>query len=188
MKKKKLLAHLFLLFILLGFSNCSSNDTITPTLNTDEYFKYTLNNGSERVFDQSITAHLVTNPSPNYKRFFFRASASTTNGGSVYVDGDFIFQNYAAFTSTITIPWGSNPTTPIITSFYFTELFSDDGFRFFPHNEYSSSPIDCTIITHALNIGDYLEFTFTGSYTHITDSTITGTITGSGRMKRENDQ
>jgi len=188
MKKKKLLTffYLFLSIIILG--SCTNDDTITPILNTDEYFKYTLNNGPERVFDQSMTAYLVTNPSPNYQRFFFRASASTANGGSVYVDGDFLFQNYAAFTSTTTVPWGSNPTPPIVTSFYFTELFSADGFRFFPHNEYNSSPIDCTIVIHALNVGDYLEFTFTGNYTHISDPSITGTITGSGRMKRENDR
>ncbi|WP_028889335.1 hypothetical protein [Tenacibaculum ovolyticum] len=186
-KSQFTLFYLFLSTTLLTFNSCSNNDTITPILNTDEYFKYTLNNSTERVFDKNMTAYFVTNPSTTYKRFYFRASANTTNGSSVYVDGNFTFFNYASFTAASSIPWGI-PSTPIATNFYFTELFSEDGFKFFPHNEYNSSPINCTIITHAFNVGEYLEFTFTGNYTHITDPSITGTITGTGRMKRESDQ
>jgi len=173
------------LFLLI---NCSNNDTITPTLNTDEYFKYTLNNGTERVFDGNITAYHVQNPSPNYQRLFFRASANTSNGGSVFVDGDFIYPNYNSFITTSLVPWGLSTVLPITNQFYFSELLSDDGFKFIPHFSYSSSPINCTIVSHATNVGDYLEFTFTGSYTHVTDASITGTITGSARMKRENDR
>lgn len=186
MNTNKTTYYLAILLIVLSFISCNNDDGIQPANNnTAEYFKYTLD-GNERVFEGFMNAYYVANPDPNFEKFTFRAGANTTNGGSIYVDGDFTFPNYSSFVAINSIPWGFTDTTN--TTFYFSEFLSDDGFSFIPHHDYAFSIIDCTITQHAPNVGDYLEFAFTGTYALATDSSVTGTILGSARMLRDADQ
>ncbi|SED17099.1 hypothetical protein SAMN04489761_4501 [Tenacibaculum sp. MAR_2009_124] len=174
------------IFFLIHITSCSDSDgTITPTNNTQEYFKYTIN-GTERIFDVSMTAYRVINPNPNYQKFFFRAGATQPGGASIYVDGNFTFSDLSSFLATTNVPWGAPDPNTSVLGFYFAEHTAAN--KFFPTAFYATSPIDCTIVMNANNVGDYLEFTFSGTYTDAIDSSINGPITGSGRMKRGADQ
>lgn len=183
---KSIIQISFILVVVLVTYNCENDDNIaTPTNNTDEYFRYTLD-GNERIFEGFMNAYYVVNPDPNYQKFTFRAGANTTNGGSIYVDGDFTFPMYSNFINATNIPWGFTDTTN--TKFYFSELNSDDGFSFIPDPNYTVSIIDCTVTQHAPSVGDYLEFNFSGTYALATNTSVTGTISGSARMLRDANQ
>jgi len=180
-----ILKSISLAVILLLIYNCSNDDALTSTGNTDEYFKYTINNGTERVFDSYAKGWFTSNANSVYQKFFFRAGAETASGSSPILDGSFSFQDFTAFTSTTNFSWGVSDG--VTGKFYFTDFFAEQPFISSTTN-LPSAPILCTVTMHPVNIGDYIEFTFSGDYIDALDPTIQGYVEGEGRVLREMDQ
>ncbi|MGR7813880.1 hypothetical protein [Lacinutrix undariae] len=180
--KKKLKPLLLVILVLLVF-NCSEDDTITPTLNTSEYFKYSINNGPERIFDTTAKGYYTSNTNNAYDKFFFRAGANSA--ASIYVDGDFTFQNMTTFINTNNFSWGISDG--VNAKFYFTELTPGNVF-FSDIINLPTNPVECIVTVHPTNVGDYLEFTFQGEYISVVGNLSQGTVSGSGRIYRLDDQ
>ena len=180
-----ILKSISLTVILLLMSSCSSDDALTPTGNTNEYFKYTVNNGVERVFDSQAKGWFTSNTNSVYQKFFFRAGAETASGSSPIIDGSFTFQDFSMFTSTTNFSWGVSDG--VTSNFYFTDIFAGHSFISSITN-LPSSPILCTVTMHPVVVGDYIEFTFSGDYIDAVDPAIQGYIEGSGRVLREIDR
>ncbi|MDX1272741.1 hypothetical protein, partial [Bizionia paragorgiae] len=125
----KIIINYVVVFVLVvtAFS-CGSDDdaVITPTQNTAEYFKYSIDNGPVRIFDLTAKGTHSTNANSLSERFAFRAGAGTANGSSVFVDADFTFQDFNAFLSTNTFDWGVS--NGISNNFYFYELSNSHPF------------------------------------------------------------
>lgn len=183
---KTILKLTILYTFLLLFSCENDDDVIIPTGNTQEYFKYTLNNGTERIFDSYAAGHFVaSNTNDPYKKFFFRAATQETQAGNLIVDADFTFQDWTTFLNTTNFTWGVSDGTT--ANFYFSEL--TPGNMFFSHPIIlPSNPVNCIVTVHPVNVGDYLEFTFSGNYNEASDASIQGTVSGEGRIKRNADQ
>jgi len=183
---KKILRLIPLLIIVLLTFSCDNDDNVPSTvINTTEYFKYTLNSGQERVFDTYAKGHFTPNTNSAFEKFFFRAGAETSSGASFHVDGDFTFQDFSAFTASNNFSWGVSDG--ITSNFYFTEISS--GYVFMSSvTVLPSTPIQCNVTVHPTNVGDYIEFTFTGNYLDALDNTIQGHVEGEGRILREMDQ
>ena len=194
MKTNCIYLTIFLIVINLVTSCNDDNSPITPTNNTQEFFKYTINGGTERVFDSYAKGYHVTNTNSDgdFQKFTFRAVAETQNGGSLKVDGDFIYQDLTTFLNTSSFVWGSpDGGTQTTAKFYFSEQSIDGGFTFFPHPiNLPSNPVVCTVTVNPNNVGDYIEFSFSGEYIDALDSSgnTTGTITGEARILRNSDQ
>ena len=109
-----ILKSISLTVILLLMYSCSSDDALTSTGNTDEYFKYTINNGTERVFDSQAKGWFTSNTNSVYQKFFFRAGAETASGSSPIIDGSFTFQNsiykHSVTASRCVLAWWEGPT------------------------------------------------------------------------------
>ena len=183
----------FSFLLIIGIS-CNDNSPIAPTNNLQEYFKYSVNGGTERVFDSYATgsqfaSNTTSNTNP-FEKFTFRAGAETINGGSIIVDGSFIFPSFTTLPNTTSFSWGSfDGSTPTTAKFYFSEI-TTAGFIFLPHPLNSpNNPIICTVTAHANSIGNFMEFSFTGAYIDATDSSgsTTGTVSGEGRIRRKSD-
>ncbi|SFD51778.1 hypothetical protein SAMN04489722_11145 [Algibacter lectus] len=180
-----ILKSISLAVILLLIYNCSNDDALTSTGNTDEYFKYTVNNGVERVFDSQAKGWFTSNTNSVYQKFFFRAGAETASGSSPIIDGSFTFQDFSTFTSTTNFGWGVSDG--VTSNFYFTDVFAGNMFISSTTN-LPSTPIMCTVTAHPVIVGDYIEFTFSGDYIDALDPTIQGYVEGEGRVLREMDQ
>ncbi|WP_179335044.1 hypothetical protein [Winogradskyella costae] len=173
---------LLMALVLLSFSCSSDDDTIIPTLNTSEYFKYSINNGPDRIFDAYARGWYEPNPNSTFEKFYFRAGAATADGSTVIVDADFTFQDFTSFTNTTNFNWGVSDG--LTANFYFTEL--TPGHTFLTSwTVMPSNPVVCTITVHPVNVGDYIEFSFQGDYLLATDNSIQGSIIGEGRVLRE---
>ncbi|TYB77311.1 hypothetical protein ES677_01125 [Bizionia gelidisalsuginis] len=178
----------FLVFALIVSTfSCGNDDdaVITPTLNTSEYFKYTLNNGTERIFDASAKGYFTPNTNSPFEKFYFRASAGSVNDASIFVDGDFTFPDFTTFTNESNFSWGISDG--VTSNFIFTE-FSPGHIFVSSITNFASSPVMCTVTVHPVNVGDYIEFTFEGDFLYATDTTAQGTIVGEGRILRKPDQ
>lgn len=185
----KTILKTLVVIVMLFTIGCSSDDTtITPTQNTNEFFKYSINGELERVFDVSAKGYHVANTGSASQKFTFRAITETQSGNAFGVDGDFTFTDFSTFTMNNTFNWGNSDG--ITNNFYFNEI-TLGGFNFFPHPaNMPSNPIVCTVTNHATNVGDYLEFTFSGDYIDAFDSSgqTVGTVSGSARILRTADQ
>ncbi|MFD2909552.1 hypothetical protein ACFSX9_12505 [Flavobacterium ardleyense] len=175
-----------LIFGFFIFLSCGNDDTIVPTGNTQEYFKYTLNNGTERVFDSYATGYFVASATADpFKKFVFRASTRDTQGGSIKVDGDFTFSGWTAFSNSTNFTWGVSDG--LTANFYFSEL--TPGHIFFSDPlTIPTSPVTCVVTVHPAAVGDFLEFTFSGSYYDASNINLEGTVSGEGRIRRTADQ
>lgn len=181
----KIIINYVVVFVLVvtAFS-CGSDDdaVITPTQNTAEYFKYSIDNGPVRIFDLTAKGTHSTNANSLSERFAFRAGAGTANGSSVFVDADFTFQDFNAFLSTNTFDWGVSDGTS--NNFYFYEL--SNSHPFVPSGvDFPPNPVVCTVTLHPTNVGDYLEFSFEGDFLYASDLSIQGFVSGEGRILRE---
>lgn len=172
-----------LVIITLTMTSCASNDDITPTTNTDEFFKYSIDGGPEIIFDQYATGNFFLTTTNAFEKFSFRAGAEDANGNDTVVDGEFTFQDFATFSNTSTFNWGVSDGTT--ANFYFSQILA--GFVPSP-NMVPSNLVVCTVTVHPANVGDYLEFTFSGDYLEATDTSIQRTLQGSGRIRRNADQ
>ncbi len=47
-----------------------------------------------------------------------------------------------------------------------------------------TNPVNCLVTVHPNAVGDYLEFTFTGSYNEASNTSLQGTVSGEGRIRR----
>lgn len=182
----KLISKFALAFGFFVLFSCGNDDTIVPTGNTQEYFKYTLNNGAERIFDSYATGYYVASTTADpFKKFFFRASTQDTQGGSIKVDGDFTFTDFNTFINTSNFTWGISDG--ITANFYFSEISPGNVFLA-DQMTLPANPVNCLVTVHPNAVGDYLEFTFTGSYNEASNTSLQGTVSGEGRIRRIADQ
>lgn len=173
-----------LLFILVLNLACSSDDDgSTTTGNTDEYFKYTID-GVERIFDYSVEGHLETDNSTIIDRFEINATGQQPSGDLRRIAVAFSFDSNGAFMPNTTYNWGLALDNSPTEKFYFSESTSSN--LFILSGDFSTHPIVATI-TSAIpsNVGDYLEFTFVGTFD---DNGTSRSISGVCRVQRDANQ
>ena len=173
------------LIIVLTAFNCSNDDDgSTTTGNTDEYFKYTID-GVERIFDYEVEGHLETQTTTSIDIFEINASGQQPSGDLRRIAAAFSFINTGAFLPNTTYNWGLALDNAPTEKFYFSESTSSNLFVLSP--DFNTHPIVATITsTIPNNVGDYLEFTFTGTFQD--DNNVTRTISGECRVQRDADQ
>jgi len=172
-----------ILFTTLIFSCSSDDDGSTTTGNTDEYFKYTID-GVERIFDNSVEGHLETDNSTIIDRFEINATGIQPNGDVRRIGGSFSFDSNGAFMPNTTYNWGLALDNDTTEKFHFIETTFSHPFAL----SYDISPnLIIASITSTIpnNVGDYLEFTFTGTFD---DNGTTRSISGECRVQRDADQ
>lgn len=174
MKIIKIISLLTTLSIFL--CSCSNNDPIAPTGNTTEYFKYTVDNGTEQVFDFEIESHFESvGQSPIAITYEFNAVAQTNNTDSSIkrLSGAFSFANESTFFTNNNYSWGASDGTNV--KFYFSSIRNDFLIGY-------NQAITCNISIHPTNVNDYIEFSFSGNYTDTSGNS--HTIQGEARIKR----
>ncbi|WP_055446439.1 hypothetical protein [Lacinutrix mariniflava] len=179
---KTILKSIMLLTIVLVAFGCSDDDDgSTTTGNTNEYFKYTID-GVERIFDYDIEAHLETDGTTIIDKYEINASGQQSSGDLRRIAAVFSFDSSGAFMPNTIYNWGlaldSNPAA----KFYFGETTPSHIFGL--SIDYTSNPIDATVTSVIpSNVGDYLEFTFTGTF--LDNSNVVHNISGECRVQRE---
>lgn len=180
----KTILKISLLLTLVFIVACSSDDDgSTTTGNTDEYFKYTID-GVERIFDYEVEGHLETETSTIINRFEINATGLQPNGDIRRIGGSFSFDSNGAFMPASTYNWGLALDNTPTEKFYFGETTSSHPFLL----SFDISPnLIIASITSTIpnNVGDYLEFTFTGTFD---DNGTTRNISGECRVQRDADQ
>ena len=186
----KTITKLSLLFIVMFMVACTSDDTITPTpINTDVFFKYTLNGGAEKEVEFfQYEAYFGDATGQATDNFDFKIQGSSSfleniTGAFRFPDGT--FSTFLSNPVSTTYLWGypgtvPNPTNS--TALYFFDTIS-------PNVLYPAldSAITTTITEYPSTVGDYITFNFTGTYSDSSNNT-TGTISGSARLKRGDDR
>lgn len=181
MNIKKLIYCIGILTIIFSFISCDNDDGSTTTGNTLEYFKYTID-GSERIFDYEVEGHLETQTTTSIDIFEINASGQQPSGNLRRVAAAFSFVNTGAFLPSTTYNWGLALDNTPTEKFYFSESTPTNLFLLS-----QTQPIVTTITsTIPNNIGDYLEFTFTGTFQD--GNNVTRTISGECRVQRGADQ
>ena len=167
-------------FALLLFSCSSDDDGSTTTGNTQEYFKYTID-GVERIFDFEVEGHLETDTSTIIDRYEINASGQQPSGDLRRIGASFSFDSNGAFMPNIIYNWGLAQDSDTTEKFYFAESTSSNLFLL------SITQSISTTLTSAIpsSLGDYLEFTFSGTFD---DNGTTRTISGECRVQRDADQ
>jgi hypothetical protein len=176
--------------VLLVFS-CGSDDDSTPTpVNTDVFFKYTLNGGTEKeVVFYEYSAYFGDATGQATDNFEFNIQGSSNfveniTGAFRFSDGT--FSSFVSNPTTTTYLWGYPGTAPNpvnSTALFFFDTISPNVF--YPTLD---SAITTTITEYPTNVGSYIAFNFTGTYTDANDASNTGTISGSARLKRGDDR
>jgi len=176
--------YILLAFLLFTVFACSDDDDgSTTTGNTQEYFKYTID-GVERIFDFDVEIHLETDTSTSANRFEFNASGQQPSGALRRVSGNLYFDSNGVFLPVQPYNWGFLYNNETETKFFFSESTSSNIFVLTP--SFTDHPIVATITGIAPNnVGDYLEFTFSGTFSQ---NGTTKTISGECRAQREADQ
>jgi hypothetical protein len=176
---------IYLLLLLCFVTACDNDDDgSTTTGNTDEYFKYTID-GEERIFDYDVEGHLETETSTLIDKYEINASGQQPSGNLRRIAAVFTFDSAGAFMPNTSCNWGIQQNTNASAEFYFAENTSSNLFILSP--DFSSHPITATV-TSAIpnNIGDYMEFDFTGTF--LDENNVTHNISGTCRVKRDADQ
>ena len=177
--------------VLLTYS-CSSDDDPTIPINTTEFFKYSLDGGNifKEIEFYNSSAYYQIDQNTNSINDYFSFSIDVTSSGYENVTGAFYFP-VGTFNTFI--------SNPVSTAYnwgvpgYLTNLTTDSTFYFLDGTSPNlltidyASEITCTITEYPSNIGEYIAFEFSGTYTDVTTSA-TGTITGSARLKRTSDR
>ncbi|MEO8933415.1 MAG: hypothetical protein ABI295_03835 [Xanthomarina sp.] len=182
----RLIKNLFILLIIITICSCGANedDGSTATGYLDEYFKYRVD-GVERVFDYEVEGHLETETNSTTHRFEINASGVQAVEGRRRVGISFVFNSMDGFMPGTNYNWGMIPDSNPETKFYFLEITSN--YLFIIEADFSVNPIVATLqSTVPINVGDYMEFTFFGTFQD--DNHITRTISGECRVKRDADQ
>ena len=164
-----------------------SDDNPIPTVNTDEYFRYTIDGEPERVFFVSAKgSHTVNTSVPASDLFFITAKGENFNGNPSRVIASFSYpvNDISDFLGTQNFPLGfESVSTPKVFRFY--ESTEGRIFDSNPTNAPTTNPLVCTVTSHAANVGVYMEFTFSGNVSLDNTSTNTILVTGSARVLRE---
>jgi len=173
-----------MLSITLFIFNCSDDDDGTSTTgNTQEYFKYTID-GVERIFDFDVEAHLETDTGSIIDRYEINASGISANETVRRIGASFSFDSNGPFMPNTMYNWGLALDSDTTEKFHFAE--STVSNLFILSADFSLHPITATLIsTVPSNVGDYLEFTFTGNFD---DNGTTKSISGECRVQRDADQ
>lgn len=178
----KTLLKLSLLLVTLIITSCGSDDDgSTTTGNTQEYFKYTVD-GVERIFDYQVEIHLETETGNAIDRLEINASGLYQDGSLRRIAGNFFFPNTNFLQSNSNCNWGFSDGTS--HNYMFAE--STQNHLFLINNNFLLHPIVANVTSIPTAIGDYIEFTFTGTYTD--NNNAIHTISGLGRAQREIDQ
>ncbi len=182
---KHLIKPLTTLLLLAVFTSCDSDDGSSSNGNTLEYFKYSIDGGANRIFDNEIEAHLETNTNTIIDRYEINATGIRTDGSLRRIAASFAFNSNGNFMPNITYDWGiAQDNTPAPT-FYFAE--STIGNFFLITADHTVHPIITMVnSSNPTIIGDYIEFSFNGSFQD--DSNITHSISGECRVQRGVDQ
>lgn len=180
----KIVLKISLLLTLVFIVACSNDDDgSTTTGNTNEYYKYTID-GVERIFDYEVEGHLETDTSTIIDIFEINASGQQPSGDLRRIAASFSFDSNGVFMPATTYNWGLALDSSPTEKFYFAESTSSNLFVL--SGDFTTHPIVATV-TSAIpsNIGDYLEFTFSGTFD---DNGTTRTISGECRVQRDADQ
>ncbi|WP_289044168.1 hypothetical protein [uncultured Olleya sp.] len=182
---KTIIKVILLLTISITVFNCSDDDDgSTTTGNTNEYFKYTID-GVERIFDYQVEGHLETDTSTIIDRFEINASGQQPSGDLRRVGINFSFDSSGAFLPNTVYNWGVALDNTPTEKFYFGETTSTNLFLL--SSDFNAHPIIATVTSVIPNaVGDYLEFTFVGSYTD--DNNVSHSISGECRVQRDANQ
>jgi len=173
-----------IVFATLAFSCSDDDDGSTTTGNTQEYFKYTID-GVERIFDYDVEAHLETDSSTIIDRYEINASGQQPSGDLRRIGASFFFDSSGAFMPNTTYNWGYADDTNTEAKFHFAESTFSNLFILTP--DFTTHPIVTTVTSPTpTNIGDYLEFEFSGTFQD--DNGNTKTISGVCRVQRDADQ
>jgi hypothetical protein len=171
-------------FTLLAFSCSDDDDGSTTTGNTQEYFKYTID-GQERIFDYEVEAHLETNTSTIIHRYEINASGQQPSGDLRRIGASFSFDGTGTFMPLMSYNWGLAEDNTPTARFHFAESTSSNLFLI--SGDFNAHPIVATVSsTNPVNIGDYIEFTFSGTFTDSNNAT--RNISGVCRVQRDADQ
>ncbi|WP_290700263.1 hypothetical protein [Lacinutrix sp.] len=169
-------------FLTLAFNCSDDDDGTTTTGNTQEYFKYTID-GVERIFDFEVEGHFETDAT-TIDKFEINASGEQPSGSLRRIAAAFTFDNTAFMPST-TYNWGIAQDSNTTEKFYFAESTSTN--LFILTADFSAHPIVATVIPpNPVNVGEYLEFTFTGTFQD--GNNVTRSIDGLCRVQRGMDQ
>lgn len=176
--------RVFMVLVGIVIISCDSDDGTSTTGNTDEYFKYSIN-GVERIFDNDVEAHLETDSGTIIDRYEINANGVSSNGNFRRIGASFSFNSNNGFLPSTTYDWGLALDGDPVQKFYFSENTLGNLFILSP--DFNQHPI-VTNITSSIpvSIGDYIEFTFTGTFTD--DSGNIQSITGECRAQRDLDQ
>lgn len=174
---------IYLLLILCIVTSCSDDDDgSTTTGNTAEYFKYTID-GVERIFDFEVEGHFETDMTTIIDKFEINASGQQPSGDLRRIAAAFTFDN-TAFLPNTTYNWGLALDSDPTEKFYFAESTSTN--LFILTADFATHPIVATVTSsNPINIGDYLEFNFLGTFD---DNGTTKNISGTCRVQRDTDQ
>lgn len=173
---------ILLLTLLITISSCGSDDDgSTTTGNTQEYFKYTVD-GVERIFDYEVELHLETETGNAIDRLEINASGLYQDGSLRHIAGNFFSPNTQFLQSNTACNWGfSNGTSH---NFMFAE--NTLNHLFLINNDFLLHPIVANVSNTPTAIGDYIEFSFAGTYTD--NNNAIHTISGLGRAQRDINQ
>jgi hypothetical protein len=170
---------------LLVFISCNPDDDATNTTgNTQEYFKYTVD-GIERVFDNEVEAHYEATSNTTVRLFEINATGLYASEGVRRIAAVFSFRNPpTTVLNANNYPWGLQDGSPSSTQqhFYFSESTPNHPFVL-DLNHPINAQITSTIPT---NVGDYVEFTFSGTFTD--HNNVQHNILGECRVQRDVDQ
>ncbi|WP_405377870.1 hypothetical protein [Nonlabens sp. Asnod3-A02] len=174
--------------ICMSLFSCRTDDDTPPTpLNTDVFFKYSLDNGVtfKEITFYNYDAKFHNKIAPDSDTFAFDIEGSPNFVEKV--SGQFFFpsDSFATFLTnpvSTTYPWsypnyGTNLANA--STFFFMDSVSPN-----PLFISLDSSITCTITEYPSAINDYIAFDFSGNYIDATDPSITGMITGSARLQR----
>jgi len=180
----KLIMKRVLILMLLLIVACESDDGSSNTGNTDEYFKYTIN-GVERVFDYQVESHRETQSNSIIHSYEISALGLRSDGEFRRVAATFFFDGNGTFMPTNTYEWGYTFPNDLTPRFYFAESTMSNFFLI--EADFAMHPITATV-TSAIpsNVGDYIEFTFTGMYKD--QNGVMQPISGECRAQRDADQ
>ena len=176
-------SFLLTVIVLLVFSCSSDDDGSTTTGNTQEYFKYSIDN-VERIFDYDVEAHLETDASTIIDRYEINATGQQPSGDIRRIAAAFSFDSSGTFMPNTTYNWGLAQDSDTTEKFYFAESTSSN--LFILSGNLGTHTIVATVTSaNPVNVGDYLEFTFTGTFD---DNGTTKNISGECRVKRDANQ
>jgi hypothetical protein len=166
--------------------SCNTDDGTSTTGNTQEYFKYKIDDGPVRTFDYQAEGHLETDTSSIIDRYEINAIGISADTGEVRrIGGSFTFDSSGPFMPNTVYNWGWATDNDPTAKFFFIERTPSNLFAL--SLDFTMSAIITEVTSpNPTNIGDYLEFVFAGTYQDANN--VTHSIEGQCRVLRDMDQ